>query len=79
MLVVGFLEQMFLFEIVNVEFLLTHELDVLLHALCIHSTNISLEDLLFSGPVLSTLDIAVPRSQGESQITVNTDIQYVGW
>lgn len=40
---------------------------------------ISLEGLLFSGPVLSTLDIAVPRFQGESQITVNTDIQYVGW
>lgn len=61
-LVVGFLEQICSYcKIVNVEFLLAHELDILLLGLYIHSTSISFESLLLSGPIVSTLDAAVPR------------------
>lgn len=61
-LIVGFLEQICsYFKILNVEFLLTHELDILLLGLYIHSTSISFESLLLSGPIVSTLDAAVPR------------------
>lgn len=61
-LVVGFLEQICsYFKIVNVEFLLTRELDILLLGLYIRSTSISFEILRLSGPIVSTLDAAVPR------------------
>lgn len=61
-LVVGFLEQICsYFKIVNVEFLLTRELDILLLGLYIRSTSISFESLRLSGSIVSTLDAAVPR------------------
>ena len=59
---VRFLEQICsYFKIVNVEFLLTYELDILLCALCTVFNRYCLRPFYSLGPVLSTLNSIVLR------------------
>lgn len=60
--VVGFRKQMCsCFKIVNVEFLLTYELDIFSACFMISFNRYFLRAFYLSGPVLSTLDTVVPR------------------
>lgn len=60
--IVGFLKQVCsYFKIVNVEFLLTYELDVFLLCFMCSFNRYFLRVFYLSGPVFSTLDTVVPR------------------